>query len=425
MPSADSTILLSALALLVSGCVDSESTAGYPDDSSQPLVGALEGGLQQSVRVNICSGGCGQCTGVLLGPRTLLTAAHCVAPTVNIQSGIVNLPSNGDSALFDRSRIWVYDSYHHTQDGAPSEAYDVAIVGLQSDIALTVDLADRYAIVSSTRPEDGSAFWLNGQVDDGVLDGDMHHVATTTASLPATDSRYPYQLLDQAVETGNFLIQGGDSGGPLFRERAGEANDGQGGSIAPVVYGVVSRTASYTRLDPLHGWIEARRSAIENAADYTWATCAQSSCTVWMTHDVDGAWEALGTVPQGAKMGVFAQKGNALVVSYPMADRGGKVQVVAKNAFVPAFGVHGSPPTEDLAVSHRYCAAPACTVFAKRDLGDPDMTAIGTVPCGTKMGVFVRTSDLAVVSYPMDDRHRSVQVVPHSGGGWTSSPPGC
>jgi hypothetical protein len=226
-------------------------------------------------------------------------------------------------------------------------------------------------------------------------------------------------------------IDGGDSGGPLFREVVGEDNDGAGGTMAPTVYGVVSRGASYARLDPVKAWIdtraaEAARSHDWATGDWDWADCNEDACPVWMTSDLDGTWELLDTVPRDTRMGVFVQRGDELVVSYPMDERGRKVQVIDRSSWRSGgLKPHGPPPAEDLRVADRYCASPACMVYAKRDLLDTDATAIGEVRCGTRMGVFLTTSRWAVVSYPMEDRGRAVQVVPQSGEGWSSAAPAC
>ncbi len=431
--------LVVSFAMTVVGCEDPEGLRD-PDAFSdqepmeedgglevEPIKGGQAGGLQQAVQLSTNTG---ICSGVLLNQSALLTAAHCVAPVKDFTGAFVTVPATGDTMAVDLGRVWVYDEYHHTQGGAPGEKYDVAVVGLRWPItSLTTDLGDTLAIVGSTRPDDGAALWLNGQMDEGVVSASgMMHRATVIEPLPASDPRYPFQLLD----TVDSPINGGDSGGPLFFEREGEPNDGMGGSIAPVIQGVVSRGASYTRLDPVKHWIdtraaEARRANDQVSGDWDWAVCDAAQCQVWMTSDLDGSWEVLSTVPRDTTMGVFVQYGDALVVSYPMLDRDRKVQVVNRSQWRNGGAlIHGAPPTEDLRVEDRYCASPSCLVYAKRDLSDSDVTPIGEVPCGFQMGVFVKTADWAVVSYPMEDRVRAVQVVPSSGGGWSSSPtPSC
>ena len=124
-------------------------------------------------------------------------------------------------------------------------------------------------------------------------------------------------------------------------------------------------------------------------------------------------------------MGVFVEDGDALVVSYPMADRDRQVQLVQRDEFRAVPGSHGSPPATDLRAASRFCAHATCNVYMKQNLADAGSQILGQVACGTEMGVFVTSSDWAVVSYPMEDRARAVQVVPQHGGEWTSDSPAC
>ncbi|MGH1347826.1 MAG: hypothetical protein ACRBN8_40100 [Nannocystales bacterium] len=159
--------------------------------------------------------------------------------------------------------------------------------------------------------------------------------------------------------------------------------------------------------------------------NWTWAECTRDVCPISMGHSTDGAWSGLGTVPQGTRMGVFVEDGDALVVSYPMADRDRRVQLVNRDDFRAVVLPHGPPPVTDLRSASRFCAQDSCNVYVKQNLADVGEQILGQVPCGTEMGVFVTSADWAVVSYPMEDRARAVQVVPQQGGEWVDSAPAC
>ena len=181
-------------------------------------------------------------------------------------------------------------------------------------------------------------------------------------------------------------------------------------------------TASYPELSTVRALPFTRAAHLIR---WSWAECDTDPCDVWQTHDTDSGWSHMGTVPRGTRMGVFVEDGNTLVVSYPMTDRSRQVQVVSRSQFKSAAGAHRPPPVADLRAADRYCAAPTCEVMYKRNLDSGSTQTLGTVPCGTRMGVFVTSDDWDVVSYPMSDRARTVQIVPVSGSTWSSTAPGC
>ena len=400
---------------------DAEDDADLPAD---PIQGGQPGGLIQSVRINRDGGGA--CTGVLLNDVTVLTAAHCVAPVVEFDGAVVETAD--DAATVDRARVWTFDANYHLNGSGTGEMYDVALIGLNSSIELDTAMAPVHATIGSTRPADGATMWINGRMDNGVDSSGIMHRATTLEPLLPSDPRYPFQLLD----TIDSPINGGDSGGPLFLERAGEPNDGQGGKTVPVIHGIVARGASYTRLDPIKAWIDRRSREILDShdwdrGDYSWVSCDADECPVYMTKEIDGAWQPLGSVGRNTKMGVFVQSGYHMVVSFPMADRDRMVQVIDRGDGWRNGGLadHGPEPEEDLRIESRYCAAATCIVYGARNLEDSDVTAVGAVGCGWEMGVFVKSQSWAVVSYPMNDRGRAVQVVPRASASWTTTPPAC
>lgn len=425
-------VLPAALACLaVTACDDPQSRKnelpgelGDVEPGVQAIVAGQLGGLQQSVQIETHAE---RCTGILLNPVTVLTSAHCLNPVSQLQFATVHtVVGSAETRNVNRARVWTHNEFHHfSSDPTPGEMYDVALLELEDPILLESEGGEVYAEISASRPEDGGTFWINGRKLDGEETGvGMSYRAIATGDLPASDPRYPFQFLSDLLD----LTDGGDSGGPLFRERAHALNDGQGGVEVPVVYGLIWRGGSYARLDPIKDWIDERAAAILraskfNGGDMLWAECSEPACDIYAATDTDGAWTPIGTVPHGTKMGVFAQDGDTLVVSYPMPDRDYAVQVTDRSQFIHFHDVHDPPPAEDLRAESRYCAEPVCPVYSKRNLEDPDQTPIGVVGCGQEMGVFFKTDTWAVVSYPMEDRGRAVQVVPVTGGGWRTNPP--
>jgi hypothetical protein len=166
-----------------------------------------------------------------------------------------------------------------------------------------------------------------------------------------------------------------------------------------------------------------------------WVRCERPSCDVFSATDLHGGRTRIGAVPHGTVMGVFARANyrQLAVVSYPMLDRGGAVQVIEwfTGAWADAGSrPHAPPPTQDLARRWRWCAGSSCTVNYTADLDViPELLrTVGSVPRCTQMGVFLSDSrsNLDVVSYPMWDRLGAVQVVPRSSPDWvTYRPSGC
>jgi hypothetical protein len=130
-------------------------------------------------------------------------------------------------------------------------------------------------------------------------------------------------------------------------------------------------------------------------------------------------------------MGVFVGDGplaQYAVVSYPMIDRGFRVQIAdlgSSEWALQSNGIGGPPPPGPGANHFALrCVSNRCFVYATRDLaaltrGLGGFNAMGAVPPCREVGVFYGSGSPGqanVISYPMADRDGAVQAVIVSSG---------
>ena len=74
------------------------------------------------------------CTGVLIGPRRILTAAHCLAESQLTTTTIVNVHGNGD-VVDSRSALPIIAAWVHPLWRGGSALHDLAILEVASPLA--------------------------------------------------------------------------------------------------------------------------------------------------------------------------------------------------------------------------------------------------------------------------------------------------
>lgn len=219
--------------------------------------------------------------GVLIGPRTVMTAAHVVGdlampgagkPVEKVLWNRVRVQhlKTGGLAGARSSRVYLHDSVPRI--GAKGRVidqtgldlylvgmmrfYDVAVIGLSEDLCDKSDLPR----VSRQYP---GVFEKVGV----VVGTDKHHVAESLVT--GVDH---YSVRTKAAMDGGMsdkLTSPGDSGGPLFAPAKNR------NSI--VVYGIASaltaaesgawKSSIYARVDGLYDWIQAAKRCAENHSD--------------------------------------------------------------------------------------------------------------------------------------------------------------
>ncbi len=189
------------------------------------------------------------CGGTVVGPRTVVTAAHCVvdaktgavsAPTLlRVLAGTGHLRSGGEPKYGSEVRdvavstVGVHGSY-----SAATIDYDAAVLTVGSDLftgSATATIAPLALPSSGGRPADGALVAVSGWGDTTSQDQthslipnypvDLRGVETHVVSQRACNRAYGGQITDRMICAGEPLggkdSCSGDSGGPLSATIAG------------------------------------------------------------------------------------------------------------------------------------------------------------------------------------------------------------
>jgi len=226
----------------MAGCVGSpDATDGDQADSIDPSDSAIVGGtaanvFPESVLIYgaVDETGGDACSGVLIAPRVVLTAGHCIPGP---HSWTIDAPFAGNQEVTTTSAA-IYD-----YQGNTPTTHDIGLIFLPSAIKLS-----KYPTLAATPIADGTKIVNIGRVQNGQLSWNQLFVSKAASARSAVNDGY---VTSYAVDSA--IVQPGDSGGPDMV--AGTHK------IVAVNSAVGNNFEVLARVDLLKSWITAQVAA--------------------------------------------------------------------------------------------------------------------------------------------------------------------
>lgn len=240
------------------GQVEQRIAGGYTDTTDTAVVGIID----------LTNGG-GLCSGSLIAPNMVLTARHCVSPTLNDPNGVVCYQTTF-GAPHSAGNFWVTTKGYFTQN--QSDYHDVREIVLISGVDNKFCGNDQAILILNENIDPSEATPLVPRVDTPLAPGDEYYAvgygqtSDTNYNSAGTRRRRDGLFIDCVADgcpaaytrvtewIGDTGICSGDSGGPAL-------------DLENRVIGVTSRGPAPCE-DPVYGYVFGWGQWVKDTAVY-------------------------------------------------------------------------------------------------------------------------------------------------------------